>query len=118
MMESRERELKRGTLEMLLLRILADEPTYGYELVNRLSRRSGGRFHIKEGTLYPVLYRLEDAGYVVPEWDQPARGVPRKVYQLTKAGESRVGELADAWRSFAAAIEAVLTGTELEEEER
>ena len=116
-MESFERELKRGTLEMLLLRILADEPTYGYELLSRLSKRSGGRFHIKEGTLYPVLYRLEDAGLVVPEWDQPARGVPRKVYKLTKAGKGRVGEMTDAWRSFTATIEAILTGAEPEEEE-
>lgn len=117
-MESLERELKRGTLEMLLLRLLADEPTYGYELLSRLSRRSGGRFHIKEGTLYPVLYRLEDAGLVEPEWDQPARGVPRKVYQLTKAGEKRVGEMVDAWHSFSAAIETILSGAEPEKEER
>lgn len=116
-MESVERELKRGTLEMLLLRILADEPTYGYELLSRLSHRSGGRFHIKEGTLYPVLYRLEDAGLVEPEWDHPARGVPRKVYQLTPAGVSHLEELSEAWRSFVTAIENVLTGVEPEEEE-
>jgi len=115
-MESLERELKRGTLELLLLRILADEPTYGYELLSRLTRRSGGRFHIKEGTLYPVLYRLEDAGLVVPEWEQRARGVPRKVYQLTEAGKKHVDELTDAWRSFSAAIEVVLAGAEPEEE--
>jgi PadR family transcriptional regulator PadR len=115
-MESLERELKRGTLELLLLRILADEPTYGYELLSRLGRRSGGRFHIKEGTLYPVLYRLEDAGLVVPEWEQPARGVARKVYRLTAAGEKRIGELTTAWRSFSATIEAVLAGGEPEEE--
>ncbi len=116
-MESLERELKRGTLEMLLLRILADEPTYGYELLSRLSRRSGGRFHIKEGTLYPVLYRLEDAGFVEPEWDQPARGVPRKVYRLTRSGEKHLEELKNAWGSFVAAIEAVLTSVAPKEEE-
>ena len=116
-METLERELRRGTLEMLLLRILADEPTYGYELLGRLSRRSGGRFHIKEGTLYPVLYRLEDAGYVEPEWDQPARGVPRKVYRLTKTGETHLAESSVAWRSFVQAIENVLTGVEPDEEE-
>jgi PadR family transcriptional regulator PadR len=115
-MTTLERELKRGTLEMLLLHILDDEPTYGYELLSRLSQRSGGRFHIKEGTLYPVLYRLEDAGLVVPEWDQPARGVARKIYQLTKSGKERVVEMTEAWRSFAAAIEAVLTDAEPEEE--
>ena len=108
-MTTLERELKRGTLEMMLLHILDNDPTYGYELLSRLSLRSGGRFHIKEGTLYPVLYRLEDAGLIVPEWDQPARGVPRKVYQLTETGKERLVEMAEAWLSFAAAIEAVLT---------
>jgi PadR family transcriptional regulator PadR len=116
-METLERELKRGTLEMLLLRILADEPTYGYELVGRLRRRSSGRFHIKEGTLYPVLYRLEDAGFIEPEWDQPARGVPRKVYRLTETGQTHLEESTEAWRSFARAIESVLAGVEPEEEE-
>ncbi len=109
-----ERELKRGTLELLLLRILADEPTYGYQLVRRLDERSAGRFAIKEGTLYPVLYRLEDAGLVVPEWNQPARGVPRKYYRLTDAGQDRVKQLAEAWQSFSAAVDAVLAGTEPE----
>jgi PadR family transcriptional regulator len=116
-MESLERELKRGTLELLLLRMLDDKPTYGYELVRRLGERSGGRFRIKEGTLYPVLYRLEDAGLIVPEWDQPARGVARKYYRLTNTGRDRVRELTEAWRSFSAAVDAILSGTEPAEEE-
>ncbi len=110
------RELKRGILELLLLRILADEPTYGYELLHRLSRRSSGRFAIKEGTLYPILYRLEDAGMIVPEWDQPpaagvsasGRGKPRKVYRLTEAGECHLKELAVTWREFSSAVDAIL----------
>lgn len=111
-MSSLERELRRGTLELLLLRILAEEPTYGYELLSRLADRTEGRLGIKEGTLYPVLYRLEDAGLVTPEWEQPAResgrGAPRKIYRLTESGERRVEELTAAWRSFAAAVESVL----------
>ena len=116
-MESLERELRRGTLELLLLRILADEPTYGYELLSRLGKRSGGRFHIKEGTLYPVLYRLEDADLVEPEWEQRARGASRKVYRLTPAGETRLEELTHEWQGFAAAIESILSGQNAEEEE-
>ena len=111
-MASLERELKRGTLELLLLHILADEPTYGYQLVRRLAERTGGRFAIKEGTLYPVLYRLEDAGLLVPEWDQPARGVPRKTYRLTDAGRLHVQQLTEAWRDFSAAVNAVIAGDE------
>lgn len=111
-----ERELKRGTLEMLLLQLLAEEPTYGYELVSRLNARSGGAFETREGTLYPVLYRLEEAGWVVPEWSQPDRGVPRKTYRLTREGRRHLAELTEAWRTFAAAIESVLSGGAEEEE--
>ena len=114
-MKDLQRELRRGTLELLLLRLLAEEPTYGYELVSKLARRSAGRFEVKEGTLYPVLYRLEDAGLIVPEWDPPARGVPRKVYRLTEAGTERVAELTKAWRTYAADVEAILSGDEPEE---
>lgn len=112
-----DRELKRGTLELLLLRLLAEGPAYGYQLVSTLSQRSGGGFGIKEGTLYPVLYRLEDAGLIVPEWDQPARGVPRKYYRLTAEGEDRLERLTASWRRYAAAVEAVLSGTAEQEEE-
>ncbi len=116
-MASLERELKRGTLELLLLRILADEPTYGYQLVRRLAERTGDRFAIKEGTLYPVLYRMEDAGLVTPEWSQPARGVPRKTYRLTDAGEHRLMQLTEAWRDFSTAVDAVLARPETVKEE-
>ena len=71
------RELKRGTLEMILLRLLAEGEMYGYQLVSKLEQRSDGQFRIKEGTLYPVLYRLEDAGLVETRWETLERGVPR-----------------------------------------
>ena len=116
-MKDLQRELRRGTLELLLLRILADQPTYGYELLSRLSQRSDGRLHIKQGTLYPVLYRLEDAGLIVPEWDPPARGVPRKIYRLTPAGVERLEELTAAWRSFSTDINAILGAAESTQEE-
>ena len=125
-MRDLERELRRGTLDLVLLRLLADEPTYGYELLKRLRGRSAGAFHLKEGTLYPVLYRLEDAGLIVPEWTPPkaaasgrraSRGMPRKVYRPTEAGRERLAELEAAWRSFKAGVDAVLEPTEHVEEE-
>ena len=57
-------QLKKGVLEMLVLEALCDDPTYGYELLGRLKERSGGLFILKEGTLYPILYRLEDEGLI------------------------------------------------------
>ena len=69
-----------------------------------------------DNALYPVLYRLEDTGLVESEWEQRERGVPRKVYRLTMAGRQRLGEMAEAWRSFAATIDSILAGTDPKEE--
>lgn len=102
------RQLKRGTLEMILLQLLSERPKYGYELVSQLTERSAGEFELKEGTLYPVLYRLEDQALIEPEWSQPERGVPRKYYRLTPAGSSRLEELRDQWRDFSRSVDRLL----------
>ena len=68
-MESRfERQLKKGALEMLVLGLVCAGPTYGYELLGSMARRSNGLFALKEGTLYPILYRLEDDGLIEAQW--------------------------------------------------
>ena len=63
-------QLKRGVLEMLVLQLLADRPGHGYELIVRL-RESGGLLDVKEGTLYPLLYRLEEEGCITSVWNSP-----------------------------------------------
>lgn len=103
-----ERELKRGTLEMVLLRLLRQREMYGYELVTAFRERGNGEFQIKDGTLYPVLYRLEKAGYVEPRWETQERGVPRKYYRVTSAGKKQVDRLVGEWRSFVDAVESLL----------
>ncbi len=85
---------------MLLLRLVRDERSYGYDLVSQLDERSGGLIDVKEGTLYPVLYRLEDAGYIRAEWDPPERGAPRKYYKITAAGRRRLDQLTDSWKAW------------------
>lgn len=107
-MSSIDRELKRGTLEMILLRLLSSRPMYGYELVSTLQARLGQQFQLKEGTLYPVLYRLEDAGFVEARWETLERGVPRKYYQLTDAGVRQLQVLEGEWRTFVAAVNHLL----------
>ncbi len=104
-----ERELKRGTLEMVLLKLLGEREMYGYELVTAFQERGNGEFQVKDGTLYPVLYRLEKAGYVEPRWETQERGVPRKYYRVTSAGRKQVDQLVDEWRTFVHAIESLLT---------
>ncbi len=107
-----DRELKRGTLEMILLKLLSERPMYGYELVSTLEVRGGPPFQLKEGTLYPVLYRLEDAGLIEAHWETLERGVPRKYYRLTRAGTEQLEALVEEWHEFARAISRLLAAGE------
>jgi PadR family transcriptional regulator PadR len=100
--------MKRGTLEMLLLKLLSERQMYGYELVSTLETRAGGQFQVKEGTLYPVLYRLEDAGLIEARWETAERSVPRKYYRLTEAGRHQLEILITDWQEFDAAINRIL----------
>ncbi len=102
------RELKRGTLEMILLKLLAGGEMYGYQIVSTLEERAGGQFALKEGTLYPVLYRLEDAGLIDSRWETPGRGMPRKYYRLTEAGRRQLAALLTEWQAFVGAVERLL----------
>jgi PadR family transcriptional regulator PadR len=109
------KQLKRGTLELVLLRLLEERPKYGYELVSEMEQRSDAEFEVKEGTLYPVLYRLEDQGCIEAEWSRPERGVPRKYYRITETGAARLAELLAEWQAFTGAVNRLLTGSNIEE---
>ncbi len=106
--KSLDRELKRGTLEMILLKLVSERPMYGYELVSTLEKRAGDQFQLKEGTLYPVLYRLENDGFIESRWETLERGVPRKYYELTKEGTGELERLVGEWREFSAAVNQLL----------
>lgn len=96
-----ERQLKRGVLEIVVLKLLSQGRAYGYQLLQRLDQESGGLFRIKEGTLYPILYRLEDDGLVVSEWSIPEdKSVAKKYYRCTPKGEGALVELLELWRKF------------------
>ena len=104
------RELRRGTLELVLLRLLHEGEKYGYLLVSELRERSQGLLEVREGTLYPVLYRLEKQGLIEPSWQQRERGVPRKYYKLTRSGTERLDTLASEWAAFRSVVDAMLAG--------
>jgi PadR family transcriptional regulator PadR len=99
-----ERELKRGSLELIVLHLLSGGESYGYEIVTKLAERTNGALEVTDGTLYPVLYRLEAAGYVTVRWETPQRGVPRKYYRLTNAGTAERRRLTQEWTTFADAM--------------
>jgi PadR family transcriptional regulator PadR len=103
-----ERELKRGSLELIVLHLLAPGEAYGYEIVSKLSAQTNGALEVTDGTLYPVLYRLERGGFVTVRWETPDRGVPRKYYRLTDSGREELGRLEHEWTTFAKAMARLL----------
>ena len=107
--KSIERELKRGALELIVLHLLAPGEAYGYEIVAKLTAETNGTLAITDGTLYPVLYRLERAGFVSVRWETPQRGVPRKYYQLTDTGRDELVRLKREWTSFAGSMSKLLS---------
>jgi PadR family transcriptional regulator PadR len=106
-----ERELKRGSIELIVLHLLSAGEAYGYEIVTKLTTETDGALEVSDGTLYPVLYRLERGGFVEVRWETPAnRGVPRKYYRLTAAGRAELARLTHEWTTFSNAM-ARLLGT-------
>lgn len=96
-----EIQMKKGVLDMLVLKLLEQEAKYGYQIISELKEKSNGRFALKEGTLYPILYRLEDDAFVESKWSE-AKGkkVPRKYYAITEKGKQALAELEILWREI------------------
>ena len=99
-----DRELRRGSLELIVLHLLSSGEAYGYEIVSKIADRTNGSLGVTDGTLYPVLYRLEAAGYVSIRWETPQRGVPRKYYRLTATGRQELERMTREWTAFAGAM--------------
>lgn len=101
-------DLTRGSVETIVLQLLSEQAMYGYEIIKVVNERTEGAFAWKEGTLYPCLHRLEGAGIVASQWRDGDFGKQRKYYLLTRKGETLVKEKLAEWRSFAAAMNAIL----------
>ena len=100
-------ESLKGHLDGLILAVLADGPLHGYAVIQKLQSRSNGTFELPEGTVYPVLHRLEAAGLLSSQWSE-GEGRRRRIYELTRRGRGELGERRAEWRQFAGAVEAVL----------
>lgn len=99
-------QLKKGALEMLVLEAVCAGPTYGYELLGHLKARSGGLFALKEGTLYPILYRLEDDGFIESCWSAgEGRTAPKKIYTAADAGRTEALRRREVWRQFSETVD-------------
>ncbi len=109
MNEKYERQMKKGVLDMLVLKLLESEPKYGYQIIQEMKEKSGEIFLLKDGTLYPVLYRLEEDGLVVSKWREPiGRQVPRKYYQITASGKQTLGQIQARWKQISDGIKKIM----------
>jgi len=104
-------QLKKGVLEMLVLELLCRKPTYGYDLLTLLKEHSNGLFCLKEGTLYPILYRLEDEGLIEACWSKgDGRTTPKKIYAPTEEGREENRRRTELWKDFSFTIHKFLQG--------
>ena len=103
-----ERELLKGSTDSLVLSVISDSPTYGYELIKELERRSSGYFHFREGTLYPALHRMEKDGLIEGRWQTLPGGQERRYYYITPKGTEALSRQRTTWSNFAAAVRSVL----------
>ena len=101
--------LKKGVLEMLVLHTICQQDTYGYELMAKLKGRSGALFALKEGTLYPILYRLEDEGLIASAWSAgEGKVAPKKMYAATEKGQEEDARRFQVWETFSQTVNAFL----------
>jgi transcriptional regulator len=100
-------ELKKGSAEFLILSLLETEPRHGYELQKLIESRSKGVLSFHVATLYPLLYRMEQRGWIVGRWVERAGERRRRFYRLTAAGRSTLEAQREGWKAFVAAINRV-----------
>jgi transcriptional regulator len=107
---SRDAALLQGTLDLLILRIVALEPLHGYGIVRRIEQMSGEALQIRQGSLYPALYRMEQRGLLTADWKTNESGKEAKYYQLTRAGRKALQEETEGWKRLRSAIDLILEG--------
>lgn len=105
-------ELLRGTLDVLILKVLTWQVLHGYGIARLLEQRTGDVLRIEEGSLYPALYRLESRDWVEAEWGISELGRRAKFYRLTAAGRRELEQQTTRWRDFSRAVDSVLLDAE------
>jgi len=102
------RELLKGNTDSLLLCLISRQPTYGYQIVKELQKRSNGYFQFKEGTLYPALHRLERDNLITGKWQILPNGQQRRYYYITENGKQVLAKRLATWQDFSTAVKAVI----------
>lgn len=101
-------DLLRGALEPVILELIAEGATYGYEIAKAIEKASAGELLAQEGTLYPALHRLETRGLLEAEWDVSPEGRKRKHYRLTALGRKQREQMRKEWTDFTRTVNLIL----------
>ena len=104
-------DLLRGNTDVLLLFLIEERHTYGYQLIKEIERRSQNYFQFKEGTVYPALHRLENDGLIQGEWQELPNKQERRYYRITEKGRQVLREKMTAWQVFTTAVNLVFNPT-------
>jgi PadR family transcriptional regulator PadR len=105
---SKPSDFVQGTLDVLLLKILALEPLHGWAVSQRLKAVSGNVLQVSEGSLYPALHKLEVGGWITAEWKPTENNRRAKFYSLTSAGRKALAEQAADWERLSSAVSQIL----------
>jgi transcriptional regulator len=105
---SQRADLLQGSLDLLVLETLAQEPLHGWGISKRIRERSADVLQVNQGSLYPALYRLEERGWIAAEQGLSPEGRRARIYRLTPQGRRQLESERESWRRFATAVERVL----------
>jgi transcriptional regulator len=100
--------LKKGSVELLLLALLENEPRHGYEIGRLIETRSGGRLQFRISSLYPILCRMEERGWIKGRWVEKEGERRRRFYRLTASGKEALADQRKTWSEFTSAVNLVL----------
>lgn len=103
-----DKELLKGSTEILILTLLKEQSMYGYQIIKELEKKSSGVFSFKEGTLYPILHSLEGKEIIESFWNEGENNRKRKYYRLTEKGKTYMKEKEEQWVTFRSAVDKVL----------
>ena len=105
-------DLLQGTLDLLVLKVVALEPLHGYGIAQRIRQISNDALQVQQGSLYPALHRLEKRGWLLASWSETETGRPAKFYKLSAKGRKQLAEEEETWQRLTAAIALILRTAE------
>ena len=104
--------IPQGTLDMLILQIVALEPAHGYAIAQRLQHRSRDTVQVNQGSLYPALHRLEQKGWLKAAWRQSETGRDAKFYAITRKGQKQLASVKESWQRLSTSVDLIFNGNE------